>query len=894
MRPGSVGTICLLLLTAASPLALAGVAYDNPLAVYITFPDDPYEIGSDVPVTVHVFREGVRHDPGEVNLTVGEANREIPLTRQSEGLYNGTFTIGEEDIFWGLVPINAVARDGTDPVEEAFASKSILPRSLDRLKVTIVTPDDGTDVYGPGETIEFTVEVTFDGAPVEPDEGTLLAEYMDAEWNSIPVDLAPVSTGVYGAAIEVPDGLNESMAYDVAVMAEYTPADQTYSAEDYHSFYIDFLVLWLHYGEVTLTRTVFDIYVLDLDLGAVEGANVSFEYSYRDASFEDVTRQLAGTTDGDGKSPFTLEYPDISSGMMYMQLSGRAEAAGMTQVFDASYSIAATSDDGIPSEMMLYVDLLGDETLPPDTTMDLHFRAYSLGEALPDKDLFAYITDGESILYSGSVTTSANGELTVNVRTPPAAGILDPFGSSIDCDFQIEVEGAYESYTTSYIVMPETGIAGMGMYMDPRTTVTVEPFKLGDTAEVTVDHPDADGTDEMAGVLWGLGDIEAWREPPYAQWVSLDPASGEGGSILGRALCTWSGGAFHASILIPACVPEDMKVFFVGVIMFGDLEDMDIHAGTLGDFAPLPPNPSPVALITAPVAGEQYSGILAVTGTASDDTLVEGVEVRIDGGAWTPVTGTGTWSFEVNTTQLPSGTHTLEARAFDGDKHSPVVSVVFEVDQPPTVAITSPAPDTRTGGTLSVAGTAADDNAVDRVEYRVDAGAWDPATGTTAWTAEVAVATLTSGAHTLEVRSSDGERTSQTASLTFVVDTRPAVTITAPSNASTVKKAFELKGTAADDVAVTKVEGRLDGGAWTELRGTTSWSWAIPVKGRLAEGDHTLEVRSWDGYAYSELSSVTFKYSKPEDSPGATAALAALALLGAVGAASLAAQGRRR
>ena len=67
----------------------------------------------------------------------------------------------------------------------------------------------------------------------------------------------------------------------------------------------------------------------------------------------------------------------------------------------------------------------------------------------------------------------------------------------------------------------------------------------------------------------------------------------------------------------------------------------------------------------------------------------------------------------------------------------------------------------------------------------------------------------------------------------------------------------------------------------------------MPVKG-LAEGDHTLEVRSWDGYAYSELSSVTFKYSKPEDSPGATAALAALALLGAVGAAHLAVQGRRR
>jgi hypothetical protein len=67
----------------------------------------------------------------------------------------------------------------------------------------------------------------------------------------------------------------------------------------------------------------------------------------------------------------------------------------------------------------------------------------------------------------------------------------------------------------------------------------------------------------------------------------------------------------------------------------------------------------------------------------------------------------------------------------------------------------------------------------------------------------------------------------------------------------------------------------------------------VPVKG-LTEGEHTLEVRGWDGYAYSELASVTLTYKKPDESPGPTAVLALLALMGAVGVAHLTMHGRRR
>ena len=891
MRPKVFGIVCLLLLTVGSPLAMASVGWGNPLAVYVTYPAGEYIIGSDVNVTVHVFREGVRYDPTSVVLNMGAMEREVPLTMASVGTYNGNFTIEEADIDYGSITMMAVVEDGLVIPDMAMGYTSIdFTTQSDRFQADINTPGDSPVIYKPGDTIQATVTFTFDGSPVDPDDGSLFCSLRGIGGDEEPLDLAKTSTGVYETSVDIPSELTDSVVYEIMVEAEYTPAGITFSANIGMDFAVDFYNLWVHYVEVTLEHTALEIYVLDLDNQTIAGAEVVANYTYYDSSWEEMTGQATDTTDDGGKASLTMDHADVDPSDAYLDIEGYAAHGGFRQLFDL-YIPLTTEDGGVDPTEPFAVEILDDEPLPPATAMDVHFRAYSLGDPLGAKDVIVYIATNNAMVYTGVLTTDIDGYFTVPSITTPAVG-ADEWGTLLEADFQTQVLTEWISASEYYTVMEYNGMGEFDMWMDPETTISVAPFQSGGTVEVTLDNPDADGTDEQAMIMWGLGDPTEMWALPYAEWEMLNEGNFGLFGFPG-ILATWSDGAFRASFVFPEFLGVDVEVFVMGLILFGEWTDEDIRGAYVKDLVPLPANPAPAALITAPVAGEQYSGILAVTGTASDDTLVEGVEVRIDGAAWTAVTGTTAWSYQLNTTQLSSGTHMLEVRAYDGNKHSPVVSVVFEVDQPPTVAITSPAPDTRTGGTLSVAGTAADDNAVDRVEYRVDAGAWDPATGTTAWTAEVAVATLTSGVHTLEVRSSDGERTSQTASLTFVVDTRPAVTITAPSNASTVKKAFELKGTAADDVAVTTVQARLDGGAWTNITGTTAWSWTVPVKG-LAEGDHTLEVRSWDGYAYSELSSVTFKYSKPEDSPGATAALAALALLGAVGAAHLAVQGRRR
>ncbi len=890
MSRRGVGIVSLLLLTAVSPIVCASVGWDNPLAVYITYPAGEYDIGVDVPVTVHVLKEGVRYDPDTLTLMVSVGGREVPLTKGSVGTYTGTFTIEEGDIDSGSLTMFVTAEDGLVIKDVAMGWANIYFATSDRFQADIETADDAPMTYSPGDNVPVTVTFTYDGTPVDPDDGTMAATLTGPGGSEGPLDLVRASTGVYEGSFEVPADLTESVLYAVSIEAEHTPAGITYSANIMMEFPVDFLILWLHYVEVTLDRTVLEIYVMDLTSAAIEGATVVVNHTYYDESWEEVVKHSTATTDEDGRVGLTLDHADVDPTDAALTIDGYAEKDGLRQLFEAYLSLSPDGG-GIDPTDPLAVELLDGEPLAPATAMDLHLRAYSLGEPLATEDIIIYIASPHAMHYEGVLATGADGRFTVPVTTP-AVGETE-WGVLLECDFQVHALTEWVSTSDYYSVMEVTGMGELDIYMDPETTIAVEPFRLGGTMDVALDNPVADGVDEEAVFMWTIGDPTEWEDALHSEWSTLNGGGFGFWGFLSTIEGVWSAGEFHATFVVPEFLPGDITVFVMGLILFGDPMDEDIRGAYVKDLVPLPANPAPHAVITAPVAGEQYSGILTAAGTASDDTAVEGIDVRIDGGAWTAVSGTGTWSYTIDTTQLSSGTHMLEVRAYDGDKHSPIAKVVFEVDQPPTVAITSPAPDARVNKTLSVTGTASDDNTVDRVELRVDTGTWDPATGTTAWTAEVNLAGLASGAHTLEVRSSDGERTSVVAQLPFVVDTRPAVTISAPASASTLKEGFEFQGAAADDVAVTKVEARLDGGAWTVITGTTSWSWQVATKG-LAEGDHTLDVRAWDGYAYSEVASVTFKYKKAEDSPGPTAALALLAIAGALGAVHLTMRRERR
>lgn len=76
--------------------------------------------------------------------------------------------------------------------------------------------------------------------------------------------------------------------------------------------------------------------------------------------------------------------------------------------------------------------------------------------------------------------------------------------------------------------------------------------------------------------------------------------------------------------------------------------------------------------------------------------------------------------------------------------------------QAPVVRISSPGNGTYVTGTFTVAGSSSDDRTVAGVEVRVDAGAWQPAQGTTSWSASLDPGSWAAGDHVVSARAVDG------------------------------------------------------------------------------------------------------------------------------------------
>jgi len=77
----------------------------------------------------------------------------------------------------------------------------------------------------------------------------------------------------------------------------------------------------------------------------------------------------------------------------------------------------------------------------------------------------------------------------------------------------------------------------------------------------------------------------------------------------------------------------------------------------------------PMVTLDAPTDGSTITGTVLVTGTASDNVAVSKVEISIDGGTWTTVSGTTNWSYSLNTQNMLNGTHTISARATDSSSN---------------------------------------------------------------------------------------------------------------------------------------------------------------------------------------------------------------------------------
>ncbi len=135
----------------------------------------------------------------------------------------------------------------------------------------------------------------------------------------------------------------------------------------------------------------------------------------------------------------------------------------------------------------------------------------------------------------------------------------------------------------------------------------------------------------------------------------------------------------------------------------------------------------------------------------------------------------------------------------------------------PTCSITNPSEGEVVDGNYTVSGSASDDDGVDYVQIKIDRGAWQNATGTTAWSWIWNTTQYSNGDHTIFVRSSDLDDDadySSTVIRNVTVNNGGDISVEPPTNSNA-----ELTGSNYENITVTWTKSADDGGGENDITG---------------------------------------------------------------------------
>jgi len=132
-------------------------------------------------------------------------------------------------------------------------------------------------------------------------------------------------------------------------------------------------------------------------------------------------------------------------------------------------------------------------------------------------------------------------------------------------------------------------------------------------------------------------------------------------------------------------------------------------------------NTPPTVSIKEPKPENTYSGTINVSVNVTDNQEIDNVHVRVDDTEWLVMTYDPTtllWKYDLNTTTLSDGQHTLMVLALDKANNPATPSTTFLADNnPPTLTIQTPQSGTTVGLTLTVEVQANDTSGISRIEF---------------------------------------------------------------------------------------------------------------------------------------------------------------------------------
>ncbi|UCE80633.1 MAG: carboxypeptidase regulatory-like domain-containing protein [Methanobacteriota archaeon] len=407
-----------------------------------------------------------------------------------------------------------------------------------------------------------------------------------------------------------------------------------------------------------------------------------------------------------------------------------------------------------------------------DATVEVKLDDGAWQPAIGSMMVFSDLADGEhtvTVHATDDASNEGSDSVTFTVdTTPPDVSIESPeddaiiASSSVDVSWSVSTDAETTEYSVdggAWQAVDGTSVT-VSSLTDGEHTISIRATDIvgneaSDSVTITVDttDPSVEITAPSEGATVGTEVV--------VQWTSDDGT----GSGVETAEISIDGGAWETATTISSHTLTDLADGQHTV----DVKATDV-AGNEGTdsvtFTVVEDDTAPTVSITSPTdASSLPSSTVTVTWTASDGTGsgIATIEIMLDGGAWTAVTGTS-HAF----TDLDEGSHTASVRATDNAGNSAMDSVTFMVDTVnPTLTITSPADGLETEDKVVIIEWTCDDAGcgIDRIEVCIDDGSF-VSVGTAS---EHTFSDLEVGEHTVEVRAYDKAGNMVEESVTFSV-----------------------------------------------------------------------------------------------------------------------------
>jgi len=526
----SIVILALLLLSMLFVPAAEG--QNDSLRVIITMPKAYYNVSEVAEITVHVYDKGVPADADYVNLSIEDVD--VNVTRIGTGLYTYNYTVTADDDYQYIwVDVIRGTDDDYDIAYIYLYGEYYAPWELD----VSVELDDPLDRWvGPGDAINFTVTVEYNGTPVD-------ADILRVSVDNAGLNYTHVGLGAYAGSYVVPEEYAEGKERFIRAHA-YAG---NFSGGGDADFTVLFFSAYYHEHALTPYFADFDVYVTD-DLGwPLEGAYVQLEYE-NDENYTTPRVEVSGFTDMEGKTRFNISYEED----YYIMLEGLVTYHGVTQNIMGGINLGSQEEPTLPDPRQEGFDVIWDYLADMDNLTEVrNFIAYYDGIPLADYEILYYITDGYSdapseVIANGTVPTDADGKFnltfdhsfSLNVAMFEASVPLSGTESDWDAD-----DGTY--YAEDMVV-----VYGNELYLNAVDTFDWDPVNVsietGDawlgawnTVNVTFEGR-PDGAYRYCYWLVGdYGDITVYHEgwTYWDTWGGVDNSIelwGEGGHLTGR------------------------------------------------------------------------------------------------------------------------------------------------------------------------------------------------------------------------------------------------------------------------------------------------------------------------------------------------------------------------